>query len=125
MDFGGGVKTSTGGRDVFLAKFGPTAVGITSSPRPEASALRAHPNPFNPSTTISYSIPAAGRVTLAIFDIRGRPIRTLVNESRPAGEHAAFWDARAGSGQRVASGVYFVRLESNGGILTRKIVLLE
>jgi hypothetical protein len=69
-----------------------------------------YPNPFNPATTINYSVPsrwAGAEINLAVFDVTGRRAAVLVQENRPAGEHSVVWDA---SGQ--ASGVYFCRLEA-------------
>jgi hypothetical protein len=70
-----------------------------------------HPNPFNPKTTISFSIPNSSFVTLKVFDLLGREIATLVNEDKSAGTHIATWDGRNNSGVRVSSGVYFYHLE--------------
>jgi len=84
-----------------------------------------HPNPFNPQTTISYSIPEASFVSLTIYDVHGRLVRTLVNQESPAGEHRATWQARDNQGRNVASGIYFARLEAGGRVETKKVVLLK
>jgi hypothetical protein len=84
-----------------------------------------YPNPSNPTTTISYSVPEAGPVTLRIYDVNGRLVRVLVSDSKPAGEHAATWNGRDEQGRPAASGVYFVQLESGPQSVTRKIVLLR
>jgi len=71
------------------------------------------PNPFNPSTTIQYQLPADSRVSLKVYDMLGREVATIVNEERPAGYHEVRWIA-----SNAASGVYFYRLEAqplNGG----------
>ena len=80
------------------------------------SYLTAHnyPNPFNPVTTINYSIPAAGSVKVAIYDITGREIATLVNGFQSAGSYAVAWN---GLGQ--SSGIYFYRVALNGTQLHR------
>jgi serine protease AprX len=80
----------------------------------------ATPNPFNPVTTIPYSLVAEAHVDLAVYDVRGRRIATLVDANRPAGEHAATWDA-----SQEASGVYFYQLRAGGVSETRKILLLK
>ena len=97
------------------------------TPLPASLALRQNePNPFNPATTIRYDVPAPGaRVTLAIYDVHGRLIRTLVDRSEPAGSRSVTWDGRNHAGTRVASGTYFYRLKSGGTVLTRKMTLLE
>lgn len=79
-----------------------------------------YPNPFNPSTTINYSIPKRGMVTLKVYDVLGREVETLVNGIRNAGTYEVRFD-----GARLASGVYFDRLEYNGTIITRKMVLMK
>ncbi len=125
IDFGGGVMTCTGEEDVYLVKLGNTAVGIHDAPAHAANDLRAHPNPFNPSTTISYTTPAPGPVVLAVYDVQGRLVKTLVNKPQTRVDHTITWDARDSRGQRVGTGVYFLRLKSPRGVSTRKIVLLE
>lgn len=93
---------------------------------PWATELFAnHPNPFNPSTTIRYALSRAGSVQLVVFDTVGRRVRTLVDESQPAGEHSVPFDGRDEHGGVLASGVYFYRLEANGVVRTRKMVLLK
>ena len=78
------------------------------------------PNPFNPVTTLKYSLPVAGHVVLTIFDLRGREIERLVSAERSAGVHAVVWNATTS-----ASGVYFYRLQSGNFIQTKKMVLLK
>jgi hypothetical protein len=84
-----------------------------------------HPNPFNPSTTISYSLAAAGDVQLVVFDTAGRRVRSLVNAAEAAGGHTVTFDGRDDQGGVLASGVYFYRLETGGVVRTRKMVLLK
>lgn len=84
---------------------------------------RVVPNPFNPQTTIEYSIAEAGAVTLVIYDASGRLVRTLVDKPQGAGRYAESWNGTSDAGSRVASGVYFVRLESAGRVKTQKAVL--
>ena len=90
--------------------------GVTARWLPNVFDLRAnYPNPFNPSTTIGYSLPADVKVRLDIFDVLGQKVRTLVREEQPAGFHLAVWDSRNDAGNRVAAGVYFYKLEVRGG----------
>jgi flagellar hook assembly protein FlgD len=84
-----------------------------------------YPNPFNPSTTIKYSVASEGRVQLMVFDAAGRRIRMLVDEDQPAGSHHVTFDGRDDAGSAVASGVYFYRLDAAGVTQTRKMVLLK
>jgi hypothetical protein len=94
------------------------------------------PNPFNPTTTISYQLPVNSHVTLKVFDILGREVATLVNEQRSAGSYSVQWNA-----SRFSSGVYLVRMEAHptdnaragstssgsgkNSSATRKIVLMK
>ncbi len=85
-----------------------------------------YPNPFNPSTTIRYSVPApGGAVRLRIYDLSGRLVRTLVSEERAGGEYAAVWFGRDDSGREMGSGVYFYRLEIGSESFERKMVMLK
>ena len=86
-----------------------------------------HPNPFNPSTTISFQLPegVGTRVTLKVYDLRGRVVRTLIDDIRAPGVHTAFWNGQDDSGRGVASGVYLYRLGAGDFSQTRKMVLLK
>jgi flagellar hook assembly protein FlgD len=64
-------------------------------------------------------------VSLAVYDVNGHFVATLLDENRDAGQHAARWDGRDARGRASSSGVYFVRLEANGSTETRKMVLLK
>ncbi len=103
--------------------------GATDAPvdSPASMELSAHPNPFNPSTEISFSLDEAGRVLLEIYDVHGRLQRRLHPDSKlPSGDHRVSWDGRDESGLRVSSGLYLVRLESERqGLQRRKLVLLK
>ncbi len=79
-----------------------------------------HPNPFNVSTIILYSLPEAADVTIKIYDILGRRVETLIRKQQPAGYHQVIWD-----GREKPSGVYFVRLEAGGRSENVKMVLLK
>lgn len=83
------------------------------------------PNPFNPSTTIRYDLSRHARVTLAVYDVRGKRVRTLVDADEAPGQHQVDWDAHDSAGRRVASGVYFYRLHAGGEVQTRRMVLLK
>jgi len=123
VDFGGGGLGTAG--EVFLVKFGPTGTSVSGIPSNSGLDVSAYPNPFNPGTTIRYSIPQRGLVRLAVYDVRGRWVRTLVNTVEVAGDHTVAWNGRDSRGAHAASGVYFVRLESGGHSQTRKITLIE
>jgi subtilisin family serine protease len=84
-----------------------------------------HPNPFNPSTSIMYSVVKDGPVDLAIYDLSGRRVRTLVNETRASGEYSVMWDGNDAAGNAVPSGMYFYKFESGGQSLSRKMTLVK
>jgi len=83
------------------------------------------PNPFNPSTVISFTLPGEGRVRLEIYDIRGRLVRRLFDGVMQAGFKELIWDGRDDSGREVSSGIYFYCLKTEKGVLSRKMVLLR
>jgi len=87
--------------------------------------LTNYPNPFNPITACVYSLPAASHVTLKVYDITGREVIQLVNETKTAGTHRVMWNGSTSSGGRASSGVYLYRIEANGVSLTRKMLLLK
>jgi hypothetical protein len=93
---------------------------------PSAAALalaQNRPNPFRPGTLIEYSVPERSRVRLSVHDVVGRTIRVLVDGEVGAGARSVAWDGRDGAGVPVASGVYFYRLASPHGSLTRKLTV--
>jgi hypothetical protein len=88
-------------------------------------ALRSYPNPFNPQCTVRFELPAAGHARLAIFDVAGRHVRTLVDADLAAGEAQAQWDGRDAAGTAVGSGSYLARLESGGEVAMSRLVLVR
>ena len=89
----------------------------------------AHPNPFNPQTSIRFRIPgeagATRPVKLRIVDVAGRVVRELIDGPYRTGEGEVVWDGRMGRGGRAPSGAYFMQLEVGGKILTGKVTLLQ
>jgi flagellar hook assembly protein FlgD len=84
------------------------------------------PNPFNPETTIRYSLSKPGRVVLRIYNASGALVRTLVDEPRPAGSYTARWNGADDAGRRLGSGVYFYEIQTASGFRdARKLVLLK
>jgi sugar lactone lactonase YvrE len=82
----------------------------------------AYPNPTAGRATLSYALPSRGQVTLEVYSVRGRRVATLVSGSQEAGPHSAVWSGRSDAGVEVGSGVYYVRLEHDGKVLTRRVV---
>jgi fibronectin type 3 domain-containing protein len=104
-----------------------TTTGIGDRATPKRFALYQNtPNPFNPTTLIRYDIPEGGRaVTLAVYDVGGRLVRTLVDGVETPGEKTVSWDGHDSDGRTVASGVYFYRLTSTSYTETRKMLLMK
>lgn len=96
----------------------PPAAAITSF-----ELAQNYPNPFNPSTAISFVIPEAAQVMLQIYDVRGQLVKTLVDRMLAAGRHEVIWHGDNASGQPVASGVYFYRMQA-GSFSQSKTMLL-
>ena len=78
------------------------------------------PNPFNPSTIITFQIPKTGLVTLKIYDVLGRQVTTLVNEELNVGKHETVFDA-----SRISSGIYFYQLKAGSFVQTKKMILIK
>jgi len=101
--------------------------GADGADLPTRFALHQNtPNPFNPATRVRFDVPApGGRVLLAVYDVSGRLVRTLVDGAVGPGIRNAVWDGRDDRGARVASGVYFCRLLAAGREESVRIVLLK
>lgn len=84
-----------------------------------------YPNPFNPSTTVAFELTAPGRVSVKVFDVSGRLVKTLADNSFADGAHELHWDGFDDRGARVASGIYFIRIESGAQVVTRRAVMLK
>jgi uncharacterized repeat protein (TIGR03806 family) len=98
----------------------------TGDAQPRQFALaQNYPNPFNPTTTIEYTIAASGPTDLAIFNVLGQQVRSLISGEHHAGRYAIQWDGRSDNGISAASGVYFYRLSSVGSERTRRLLLLK
>ena len=89
-------------------------------------SVSAHPNPFNPSTTIAFELPRAAAVSLDIYDLQGRLVRRLLDESPyVTGSHKQVWDGRDGEGRATSSGVYFYRFTAGDQKRVGKLTLLK
>ncbi len=105
----GGSKPNFTGADV------PAAYGLSQN----------YPNPFNPMTTIKYDIKEKGAVTVKVYNVAGQLVRTLVNGTKDAGSYAVTWNGKNERGARVASGIYFYKMETKGYSATKKLVLMR
>jgi len=84
-----------------------------------------YPNPFNPTTTISFDLAESGRARLSVYNLRGQLVRTLFNGEKESGRHSIVWDGRDDTNRSVSSGVYFYRLETPKHTSTRKMLMVK
>jgi hypothetical protein len=105
----------------------PAAKGVNSEPQipDEYSLDQNFPNPFNPSTTLAYSLKEPGHVTLNIYNVLGQNVRTLVDEHQDAGSYTKVWDGLDDRGNGVASGMYFYRIKAGDFSDIKKMVMLK
>jgi hypothetical protein len=125
----GAVDLASSGQFRLVFDAGATDVsGDQPGPRtpPEVTALRdAHPNPFNPRTTVEFDLAHSGSILVAIYNLRGQLVRTLESGVREAGHYSVVWDGIDDTGLSVASGVYLVQLQSAGALDRRKLMLVK
>ena len=112
-------------KEVFYKVGSAVVTSVEVSPAPVGPALRAYPNPFNPMTTISFTVERGGPISLRIYDVRGRLVRTLANEPMAAGSKRLTWDGRDDLGRPMSSGAYYLRLQGGGTQVSRTINLLK
>jgi len=119
----------TGAGEILYAGFWGRSWALTpvdDLEAPRANGLfQNYPNPFNPATAIDYSVAAACHVEIAVYDVSGTRVRTLVDEARAAGLYKAFWDGRNDRGSPVATGLYFYRARIGSYSSVKKMVLLR
>jgi len=108
-----------------LGTFTITKQYVTAVPEVGILQATAFPNPFNPRTTIAWELPAAGRLRVDIYDVSGRQVRHLRNETYPTGPGQTTWDGRNDTGRVVAAGVYYFRMEFGNLHLTQKLTLIK
>ncbi|HPG40890.1 MAG TPA: FG-GAP-like repeat-containing protein [bacterium] len=111
-----------GSRSTGIAEPGTTPVGFPKT----VQLQNNYPNPFNPATTITFELTEWANVEIAIFDITGRTVKTLLHERRGNGEHNISWDGRDDAGLPVSSGVYLCKLSTDRGYTeTKKMTLVK
>jgi len=104
--------------------------GVESTPEErqmpkEVWLWQNYPNPFNPETRIEFFIPKAGVVDMKIYNALGQVVRNLVNKHKPVDKYSVRWDGRNGTGERVASGMYFYQLQVDDFVSSKKMLLLK
>jgi len=102
---------------------------ISAEPEPftpeEFSLRQNYPNPFNPVTTLRYDLPENGHVNITIYDMLGRELKTLINQTQDAGFKSVIWDATNDYGKPVSAGIYLYQIQAGEYISTKKMVLLK
>lgn len=98
-----------------------SGVPVASRPRIQS----AYPNPFNPSTTIEFSVPRSGPVRVGVFDVHGKHVATLVNDTMGSGVYRVRWNGKNSTGADAASGVYYAQIQSRGGSGSGRLVLIK
>ena len=109
-----------------------TGVGEEITSISESSGLPTHydlrqnyPNPFNPITTIHYQLPRNSAVKLVVYDLLGKQVRSLINQTVEAGYHQVEWNGRNDNGVQVSSGIYIYRFRAESFSQVKKMVLLK
>jgi uncharacterized protein (DUF362 family) len=108
-------KTEIAGEGEYETPFMPTATAL----------MQNFPNPFNPSTTLTFDMAQAGYVIIRIYSVSGRLVRTLVDERRDAGRHSVEWNGMDSNGSSAPSGIYFYRMRASGYEATKKMILVR
>jgi hypothetical protein len=129
LDFGPLITNSGFADSVYLDNFEISAGADDGTAPPTipgiASLSPNYPNPFNPSTTISYRLPQRGAAELAVYNLLGERVAVLVDAVQDAGEHVVVWDGCDLAGRPASSGIYFYRLKTEGTSTARKMVLVR
>lgn|GEM_PF-2176923 len=97
--------------------------GVPAASRPRIQ--KAFPNPFNPMTTIEFSVPKSGPVRVGVFDVHGKHVATLVNEAMSSGVYRVRWNGKDSNGADASSGVYYAQIQSRGGSGSGRLVLIK
>ena len=114
--------------DTESAKIASSSVNITQvdNNAPLEFGLQApYPNPFNPSTTISFSVPQTDHVELVVYNITGAKIHTLISDTVNSGHHTVIWDGKDMNGTQVAAGIYLIQMRCNTFNTTKKVMLMK
>ena len=98
---------------------------INIGSNPTNFSLENYPNPFNPTTKIDYALPVAGPVKIIIYNTLGQQVRVLVNQEQEAGRYSVEWDSRNDHHQALSSGVYILRMQTDGFVKDKKLLLLK
>lgn len=119
------VYMGTFGDGVYRYKSPVTGIKDRATVAGDFRLLQNYPNPFNPTTVISWQLAVGSEVELAIYNLLGQKIRTLVNGKQPAGFHRVEWDGRDDAGRAVASGIYVYQIKAGEIVQSRKMILIR
>ncbi len=111
--------------NIVVTQLPPTSVEDNGISPSEFSLLQNYPNPFNPETKISYQLPKSGYISLTIYDLFGRPIKTLVSENQQSGYHSVTWNGKDELGNTVSSGIYLYSLKAGNILESKKMILIK
>jgi len=103
----------------------PLSDGDNTEKTPAVLSARNYPNPFNPSTTISFNLPKTGKTSLQVYNIKGQLVNTLLNEEMVAGTHNVNWNGVDSHGNSVSSGIYFYKVDNAGDSIVNKMILMK
>ena len=118
------IVLNEGGVILFLENQNVLAIDDVELPA-NSFTLSNYPNPFNASTTISFGLREAENINLAVYDIVGRLVKTLIDEKMDAGEHSIIWDGEDTAGKSVASGIYFYSINIDNKVFSNRMLLLK
>ena len=104
---------------------GPDAVDDVETPVVKSELKANYPNPFNPTTTIVFSLATAEKVEINIYNLKGQKVKTLLSDNLLSGNHSVVWDGKNDKNNSVSSGIYLVKMQTGKTTATRKITMLK
>ncbi len=113
-----------GRQEYSVIKLGEKGEPVENAPI-KVQLHRNYPNPFNPTTTISFSLPKEENIELTIYNIKGQKIKTLYSGTVDEGRHSMVWEGKDANDKSVSSGLYFYQLKIGNKVLTRKMLMLK
>jgi hypothetical protein len=120
------IAAATYGRGLFTTTLSAPQTSILNESVPGTYKLAQNfPNPFNPSTIIQYELPRESHVKLDIFDVKGKYIRSLIDNKEVAGTHNVQWNSQDRQGRKVPNGVYFYTITTNDFTQTKKMIFIK
>jgi hypothetical protein len=109
-----------------IIRVGTQVLGVEAPSVPQIFTLEQnYPNPFNPTTQIKYALPEDALVSISIYDVTGRMVKSLINMNQSTGYHSLRWDATNYSGEAVSAGMYIYTIQAGQYRATKKMVLLK